>query len=98
MEVGYIISIMLPTLTICRQGTPLCRHIREVIQEIKLIEPTLRANGQKACIIIATDGESSDGNIAEAMKPLEQLPVWVVIRLCTSDDKVTTVNYLKKIY
>lgn len=31
----------------------------------------LRANGQKAVVVIATDGESSDGNMAEAMKPLQ---------------------------
>ena len=31
----------------------------------------LRANGHKAVVVIATDGESSDGDIADAMKPLE---------------------------
>ena len=41
-------------------------------------------------LIIATDGESSDGSLAAAMKPLEQLPVSVVVRLCTNDDKVYT--------
>ena len=68
-------------------GTPLCRHIRDVITSIRAIESKLRSNGQRACVIIATDGESSDGDIAAAMKPLESLPCWVVIRLCTSDDK-----------
>jgi hypothetical protein len=52
------------------------------------MESQLRANAQKAVVVIATDGESSDGDIAHAMKPLEQLPVWVVIRLCTDDDKI----------
>lgn len=28
------------------------------------------------------------GDIAEAMRPLQNLPVWVVVRLCTDDDKV----------
>jgi hypothetical protein len=69
-------------------GTPLCRHIREVCERIREIEPQLRANGHKAVVVIATDGESSDGNIVEAMKPLHNLPAWVVIRLCTDDDKV----------
>jgi hypothetical protein len=39
-------------------------------------------------LIIATDGEASDGSLVVAMKPLEQLPVIVVVRLCTSDDNV----------
>ena len=66
----------------------MCRHIREVTAQIQSAEAVLRANNQKACIIIATDGESSDGDIALAMKPLERLPCWVVIRLCTDDDKI----------
>ena len=37
-------------------GTPLCRHIREVIATIREMEPTLRSTGQKACVVIATDG------------------------------------------
>lgn len=69
-------------------GTPMCKHIREVIVTIRGMEPELRAKGQKACIIIATDGESSDGDIVEAMRPLQDLPVWVVVRLCTNDESV----------
>jgi len=69
-------------------GTHLCRHIREVIEQIRQVEGKLRATGQKACLIIATDGESSDGNIAEAMAPLKNLPVWVVVRLCTDEDRI----------
>lgn len=69
-------------------GTPLCRHVREVIEKIRPMEAQLRANGQKVCVIIASDGESSDGNVAEAMRPLRSLPVWVVIRLCTDEDRI----------
>jgi len=72
-------------------GTPLCRHIREVTTQIRRIAPGLRAAGQKACVMIATDGESSDGDIAEALRPLKELPAWVVIRLCTDEEKI--VNY-----
>eukprot|EP01031_Cornospumella_fuschlensis_P043754 gene43754-53506_t len=69
-------------------GTPLCRHIREIISEIQAVEHQLRAAGQKAVVIICTDGESSDGNVAEALRPIKNLPAWVVLRLCTDDDKV----------
>ena len=48
----------------------------------------LRSVGQKVVVVIATDGESSDGDIAAAMAPLKDLPVWVVIRLCTDEDKI----------
>ena len=52
--------------------------------------PSLRAQAKKAAVIIATDGESSDGDIASAMRPLQDLPVWVVVRLCTDDDRVVS--------
>ena len=69
-------------------GTPLCRHINEITRDIYSRADQLRANGQKACIIIATDGESSDGDVASALRPLKDLPVWVVIRLCTNEDRI----------
>lgn len=69
-------------------GTPLCRHIREVVGKIKSMEKQLRQSSQKACVIIMTDGESSDGDIVDALRPLRNLPAWVVIRLCTDEDKV----------
>ncbi len=69
-------------------GTPLCHHIRQVITKITQMAPTLRARGQKACVMIATDGESSDGDIAAAMQPLKSLPCWVVVRLCTDQDSI----------
>jgi hypothetical protein len=69
-------------------STPLCQHIREVTARITAMAPTLRAQGQKACVMIATDGESSDGDIAAAMRPLKDLPCWVVVRLCTDEDRI----------
>ena len=69
-------------------GTPLCRHIREITHEISLRAESLRQAGQLACVVIATDGEASDGNLVEAMRPLKNLPVWIVVRLCTNESKV----------
>eukprot|EP00607_Mallomonas_marina_P007020 CAMPEP_0182433036 /NCGR_PEP_ID=MMETSP1167-20130531/60347_1 /TAXON_ID=2988 /ORGANISM="Mallomonas Sp, Strain CCMP3275" /LENGTH=123 /DNA_ID=CAMNT_0024621217 /DNA_START=371 /DNA_END=739 /DNA_ORIENTATION=- len=57
-------------------ATPLCRHIIAVTTQLKLLETQLRANGQRAVLVIATDGESSDGDIIEVLKPLQSLPVW----------------------
>lgn len=72
-------------------ATPLCRHIHEVTMEIRQIESQLQACGKKVCIMITTDGEASDGNIIEALRPLKQLPVHIMLRLCTDEDKV--INY-----
>lgn len=76
-------------------GTPLCRHIREVIAKVTTLRADLERNGQKAVLMIATDGESSDGDLAAAMAPLKHLPVWVVVRLCT--DQSSIVDYWNNI-
>ena len=70
-------------------GTPLCRHINDVVAFVSRHESELRANGQKVSLIICTDGVSSDGDVTVAMRPLKNLPVMVVVRLCTNDDNVT---------
>jgi len=78
--------------------TPLVQHIEEIAQSVKGLEPQLRADGCRVTIVLATDGLPTDergyGGAAiqqqfvEALRGLEGLPVWVVIRLCTDEDKV----------
>jgi len=75
--------------------TPICQQIRDVTETIKKRAAALRAAGQRHVVIIASDGASTDGDMVEAMRPLQSLPVWVVVRLCTDDDEV--VNYWNKI-
>ena len=75
--------------------TPLCGRIEEVTKEILKIESQLRANRQKAAVIIATDGEPTDGNLFKAIKPLTQLPVSIIVRLCTDEQSI--VDYWNKI-
>lgn len=74
-----------------RGATPLCRHISEIVAEIQLMESSLRAAGKIVVVVIATDGSSSDGDIVEQLRPMETLPVQIVIRLCTDND--TIVDY-----
>lgn len=69
-------------------GTPLCKQIKSVIEQIRPLEAQLRSTGQKVMVMIASDGESSDGDIVTAMQPLRSLPVWVVVRLCTDEDRI----------
>ncbi len=64
---------------------PLWKHIREVAATITPPAPTLRVNNQKACVIIVTQGECTDGTLAAALRPLAELPVHIVLRLCTGD-------------
>jgi hypothetical protein len=81
-----------------RGCTPLTKHILEIHHEIRAMAPTLQANGQRVTIQIATDGLPSDergysveahrDEFVEALRCLEGLPVWVVIRLCTDEDAV----------
>lgn len=68
--------------------TPLCEQIRQVIEQIKRHEAELRAGGKRVVVVIASDGVATDGDIATAMKPLQNLPAWVVVRLCTDNDEV----------
>lgn len=69
-------------------GTPLCAHVRQIAAEIAQDEARLRAAGQQALLVIVTDGLPTDGDLAAAMAPLGQLPVWVVVRLCTDEPDV----------
>lgn len=78
--------------------TPLIRHIEEIRQSVLELEPVLREDGCRVAIILATDGLPTDERgyggagiqqqFVEALRALEGLPVWVVIRLCTDEEEV----------
>ena len=78
--------------------TPLTEHINAIRQSIENMVPQLYANGQKVAIVLATDGLPTDayGNSNEftnqqfrdALKSLEGLPVWIVVRLCTDEEAI----------
>ena len=70
---------------------PICRQISEIVKEITALEEDLYAAGKIAVVVIVTDGQSSDGSLAEAMKPLEGLPVALIVRLCTTNRDI--INY-----
>eukprot|EP00635_Sarcinochrysidales_sp_CCMP3193_P011947 CAMPEP_0118895934 /NCGR_PEP_ID=MMETSP1166-20130328/4046_1 /TAXON_ID=1104430 /ORGANISM="Chrysoreinhardia sp, Strain CCMP3193" /LENGTH=367 /DNA_ID=CAMNT_0006834985 /DNA_START=503 /DNA_END=1606 /DNA_ORIENTATION=+ len=70
--------------------TPLVGAVRRVVDDIAARRAELLAAGKRACVIIASDGEASDGDVAEALRPLRDLPVWVVVRLCTDEDDVVS--------
>lgn len=83
------VARLLEALNVVPAGeTPLCTHIHDIARNIRKHERRLRAHNQLACIVIATDGESSDGDIVEALSALRDLPCWVIVRLCTNDERV----------
>lgn len=81
-----------------RGVTPLTEHLHAIRERIHAVEHALRGNGQQAVIIIATDGlpsnnygettESVKTEFIAALRSLQSLPVWVVVRLCTDNDEV----------
>jgi len=78
--------------------TPLVPHLHEIRDELRRLEPQLRANGSKVAIVLATDGLPTDAQgyhsahvkqqFVDALRQLEALPVWIVVRLCTDEDAV----------
>ena len=81
-----------------RGVTPLTEHLRVIRQRIESVQHILNSQGQQAVIVLATDGLPSNNQgesteyvrqeFIQALKSLQSLPVWVVVRLCTDDDNV----------
>lgn len=78
--------------------TPLSTHVREIRENIVAMRDDLSEMGQKVVVVLATDGLPSDNygvsgshqrtEFKDALRSLEGLPVWIVIRLCTDEDDV----------
>ena len=65
--------------------TPLCRQVKEVIDQVKGMELRLRSMNKVALMIIITDGESTDGSLVELLKPYESLPLKIIVRMVTNE-------------
>lgn len=78
--------------------TPLVGHLRDIWETVKSLEPSLRRNGTKVAIVLATDGIPTDERgysnddvqreFARALRAFEGLPVWIVVRLCTDEQAI----------
>jgi len=69
--------------------TPLTEALQRVDGMIRSSSEMLRAAGQKVVVCITTDGLPNDPkSFISSLQALQSLPVWVVVRLCTSDDSV----------
>jgi hypothetical protein len=75
--------------------TPLSERLLEIHEKLMNIGPSLAKKGNKAIVVLATDGLPTDaygGSSPEAarefvqmLRGLQNFPVWLVIRLCTDD-------------
>jgi len=78
--------------------TPLTDHVSEIYQIVDSMRDQLDNEGRKVAIILATDGLPTDNQgisnehverlFVESLRRLESLPVWLVIRLCTDEEKI----------
>jgi hypothetical protein len=78
--------------------TPLTEHIYEIQEQVSAMAEDLREGGKQVAIILATDGLPTNkqgyggkevmNEFVSALRSLEGLPVWLVIRLCTDEDDV----------
>lgn len=90
---NHIISHALPNGL-----TPLSEHVRAIREQVAMLAPSLREQGKRIAVILATDGLPSDDRgvsgpqelreFTTELRSLEGLPVWLVIRLCTDDKQV----------
>ena len=73
-----------------RDRTPLAQTTERIVDKVMDLAPSLLACGEKACVVIATDGKPTDGEDAfqRAVERLLKLPVFLVFRLCTNDEDV----------
>jgi hypothetical protein len=78
--------------------TPLSEHVREIRANVIAMKDDLSQMGQKVVIVLATDGLPSNEQgvssshtrmeFQNALRSLEGLPIWIVVRLCTDEDQV----------
>ena len=87
---GEELELILAQLSVEPSGqTPICTQLTEVIKRLKSMEYELISSNKIALLVIMTDGESSDGSIVDILKPLEGIPLQIIIRISTEEKEIT---------
>jgi hypothetical protein len=78
--------------------TPLTSHLQAIRQRLIMDADELNSRGERLTVVLATDGLPTNeqgiggyqerNEFTEALRSLQGLPVWIVIRLCTDEDDV----------
>lgn len=68
--------------------TAISARLDGVIKRLIGIEGKLREEGTIALLIIMSDGESTDERMTEVLRPLEGLPLQIVIRISTMSKEI----------
>jgi hypothetical protein len=78
-----------------RGGTPLCAKISKIAEEVEVDALRYIQQRQRVAVIIASDGEPTDGKLQDALSLFADLSIWTVILLCTDNEHV--VNFWNEI-
>lgn len=72
-------------------STPLTEAVMRIVSQLQPLAEQMRANAQQAVVTLMTDGLPNDKtSFALALRALQALPVWLVVRLCTNDDSIVS--------
>jgi len=79
-------------------ATPLTRHLNNIFALVSSMKSQLDKEGHRVVVVLATDGVPTntsghsgwkvDEDFEQALQRLQTLPVWIVVRLCTNDERV----------
>ena len=68
--------------------TPICAQLNKIVRKVKKMEGRLRKSNRNALIFVMTDGTSSDGDVANALRPLVGFPVQIIIKIFTDEKEI----------